>query len=792
MSGRGVMLLLFMAAADAGIAPEVLARQPSDELIEAITVRPVNGDDGLIAHRWSEPVVGSIATECGSAVEDCVWYADLGWEDESFDVIIKLRRAADSLSLLGPGRISCRAAENAAATYHCRVDGVRVTEKWQTAIQFPDSSATARTLYFARRVRVAPRSSVAGCSGTQLCVQSDGSTDILLDITNFAEVHPDNSEEGRADLNLRSRPGRLTVTNTSGAVRLVLKTRRAYLNADRRWTTEYSQNLQLVTLATPIPLATFGEANAWVLVGEQMVVPVGFSRTVPDTVLLNRTLELRSPGEDGVVAYAQFLDSRTARITGVKPTARATRDGSAPLLNAYRQGAAATAAPDFAAQLQVREAPVVRRIVVQQLEAYADTLLHPGATSRVTLEGAGLDLYSGSFLEEARQELRPSMHSRSILAFDVAVPDNFRASSITVRLRSEYVADTLIQLAVGRPGRPRALDFGWIVTTPQGNLRTGPQEPPSVPRSTAPSQQQAQTSTAASGAVRRTDENPASEVRPFNAVRLDTAIVFNVSGHLRDIWLVFDPGLVDSGRLHGVQYLEVVAELSRSRFLERNAAEFKQVVALDTTWIAVAPATGAYEVSGGYLRANAISIDRLLGDVLRDAQPRSRLELTVRHDPRRYGSVTGHTAAVTVRDQRSTRWDFNLQLPSGLFTIAKVRENQRQILQNGAGTDTLISGRNAWDAALASMAGAASIDISNVRDDGRPGRLRGRFSLYYLQSPFVQEKRHRFALAAQYPLHLFSAGFLQASIAMGPTCLVEPRMRCFFILAPGFTVGEAK
>jgi hypothetical protein len=789
------LALLWSILASAGEAglPAMFNGLADDSLIETVFVRRANTDAAEPARLASRPPdqLPSSAT-CNDPASDCLWYVALPWENQEFQVVLQLKVEADSLQLLGVGTARCDPLSSR-RVFTCGVKAEAAgTQTWQIVAHVsPNRPPEFRRLYVARSVDGEYHSAASGCTNVGICINRSGITDLKLRITNFAEVDREGSEAPSGfGLRFTDQQPSLAVDSTAAgrSQRITLKTRRPFI-AQNQWTDKVTNVVTFVSPPPNVDIIRFGSdarQDTSVLVGEQLVTTI----TNADGAKVKVLYELRQQvgGEATVVAYMQFLGNKLARINGVKATARSPRESSPPLVTAHVSGST-EGDPEFAAQLRVRETPLVRKVVIQQLEAYTDTLLHRGSEGRVVLEGSGLDIFTSYRLEELDHPLKPVVFSSNVLSFDVQIPASVSAPHVSLLLKSEIVPDTLIRLPVAQASRPRVLDFGWIVANDGGEL---------IPGSPVAAVKAGDMDlTPAKGSAPRPNLKSSpkgvqnDEGKLFR--RLDSSVVLDLGDReLRDLWLMFDPKIIDSGSTHGVQYLEVIAELSRPKFMERAAADYKEVLAIDTARIAIVPPGGRYDVVDNYPQENALSIDRLLNDVLRDAPAKSRLELTVRHDPSRYGSIDGHSTKVTVRDDRKWRWDFNLQLPSGLFTMANKRSVQRTLIANGLGTDSLVSGDASWRAALAAMVGAASIDVTQVKDNGRPGLYRGRFSLYYMQSPFTETNENRFAVAAQYPLHLFSAGFLQASIAFGPACMMASSLRCFYILAPGFTVGEAQ
>lgn len=148
------------------------------------------------------------------------------------------------------------------------------------------------------------------------------------------------------------------------------------------------------------------------------------------------------------------------------------------------------------------------------------------------------------------------------------------------------------------------------------------------------------------------------ELGPNEADRL----IF-VNENIDDISLVFHESLIDSGRLHGPQYLKVDIEI---RAKNNELLDQKTLPSFTICPDESSPRSGFYK--GYNCQAFDISLNRYLRKKIYDLDTWSSISITIRHDEDSYDRGEGYSRSSEFVLFRKSSFDIDVSFPAGLLT----------------------------------------------------------------------------------------------------------------------------
>lgn len=528
---------------------------------------------------------------------------------------------------------------------------LRITTKETTAFRVRAYSAPNTpigeeiTFYFPRRPRLRLQAPTADCGAASSCLVAN--RDNLVQIVGMRreDIDPDRSASvagvGSVDVTILDgapylvlKPtslGSLTPTVTIPVRHLVATTDTGLVTALVR-TVEANLNTTVVARRSAVD---FTAMNSDSILRSAFAGTVLSVRVRDDNGAVNSDGEYRitqTPDDTSSTLATLSMGSASGgwipgRLRVVAATTFRASPGNPPLLHILqgKQYVGTT-------MLALRPRPRVERLeVVRGGVPAAMTALHPGDTVEVYLSGPSVTAFN-NFQPEGEVKVEPKNSISGRLALTVTTPRG-PAPFYHVRLMAPQEIDTVIRFEATPQQRPRRLDFGRI-----HHMSDSPD-----------------------GAVLESFQNP-TPMRSLEGVRL-----------------VFDPLLLDSARVHGVQYLTL-----RARLLDHAEG----VVDSTVHRIAVVP-EGAlpYTVAPGYVQTSRVDLDELLSLSTLRTKPHSRLEITLAHDSDKYTQATPRPFSATLRHRGGLVIEPSFTLPTGIYVVADGFSPQLATLLGGAFLD---------------------------------------------------------------------------------------------------------
>lgn len=482
----------------------------------------------------------------------------------------------------------------------------------------------------------------------------------------------------------------------------------------------------------------------------------------PLTVGLYSIEEVRGEGERRIIGLMEVLEdnasetekSRTARIYATTRTLSPSGQNT-PSYVAFTQNNEIK----YRGSLRVDPAPkVIAWTVLHPTNRHSDQALHPTEQALLTFTGENLLAFNTvtfQFADGPRSFTTTELLQGAEIRHLVSVPDN-QVVSLPVLLQSSLSRDTTIYIPVAQAQQPRELDFVDLTYN--------------------------RVSTRA-----RLSPRPLGRVyTPYSGSIVDMGRDTIRTNTLHGLQITFSPEVIEASRRYGVQYLVISAALftPEGEKLEEDSAR----VAVVPRGQPVLP-DRPYRAAGGFAQRDLISLDEMIKRLGRFSQPRSYVNVTVRHDSTQYNSDVGYPIRVRIENSNRFRIRPQAQLLTGAFYLARVRDRAtRQPANNGFPADSIID-RPGLGTRIRSFAfaTAAGIDIATIRADGRPGLFHFRLGVLAVDSPFDEGSDRQAGVSLLYPIELVSnRGNVDFSISFGAIFLSNGRV--IPTIAPGFTL----